>query len=151
MDYRKYSEELLDLQIDCSGALNQITANTLIRGEDSLLLWLCRQDAAVFPTDIMHHFRLSSGRVANILKKKKKKGLRSTQKKGLITRCQYGDDLRRNCIRITDEGRAYASACREKILESQTAVLEGLSEKEAGNLAETFRRILQNVDEETVA
>ena len=37
MDYRKYSEELLDLQIDCSGALNQITANTLIRGEDSLL------------------------------------------------------------------------------------------------------------------
>lgn len=143
MDYRKYSEELLDLQIDCSGALNQITANTLIRGEDSLLLWLCRQDAAVFPTDIMHHFRLSSGRVANIL--------RSTQKKGLITRCQYGDDLRRNCIRITDEGRAYASACREKILESQTAVLEGLSEKEAGNLAETFRHILQNVDEETVA
>ena len=143
MDYRKYSEELLDLQSDCSGALNQITANTLIRGEDSLLLWLCRQDAAVFPTDIMHHFRLSSGRVANIL--------RSTQKKGLITRCQYGDDLRRNCIRITDEGRAYASACREKILESQTAVLEGLSEKEAGNLAETFRRILQNVDEETVA
>ena len=143
MDYRKYSEELLDLQIDCSGALNQITANTLIRGEDSLLLWLCRQDAAVFPTDIMHHFRLSSGRVANIL--------RSTQKKGLITRCQSGDDLRRNCIRITDEGRAYASACREKILESQTAVLEGLSEKEAGNLAETFRRILQNVDEETVA
>ena len=91
----------------------------------------------------MHHFRLSSGRVANIL--------RSTQKKGLITRCQYGDDLRRNCIRITDEGREYASACREKILESQTAVLEGLSEKEAGNLAETFRRILQNVDEETVA
>ena len=143
MDYRKYSEELLDLQIDCSGALNQVTANTLIRGEDSLLLWLCRQDAAVFPTDIMHHFRLSSGRVANIL--------RSTQKKGLITRCQYGDDLRRNCIRITDEGRAYASACREKILESQAAVLEGLSEKEAGNLAETFRRILQNVDEETVA
>ena len=143
MDYRKYAEELLDLQIDCSGALNQITANTLIRGEDSLLLWLCRQDAAVFPTDIMHHFRLSSGRVANIL--------RSIQKKGLITRCQYGDDLRRNCIRITDEGRAYASACREKILESQTAVLEGLSEKEAGNLAETFRRILQNVDEETVA
>ena len=143
MDYRKYSEELLDLQIDCSGALNQVTANTLIRGEDSLLLWLCRQDTAVFPTDIMHHFRLSSGRVANIL--------RSTQKKGLITRCQYGDDLRRNCIRITDEGRAYASACREKILESQAAVLEGLSEKEAGNLAETFRRILQNVDEETVA
>ena len=143
MDYRKYSEELLDLQIDCSGALNQVTANTLIRGEDSLLLWLCRQDTAVFPTDIMHHFRLSSGRVANIL--------RSTQKKGLITRCQYGDDLRRNCIRITDEGRAYASACREKILESQAAVLEGLSEKEAGNLAETFRRILHNVDEETVA
>ena len=143
MDYRKYSEELLDLQINCSGALNQVTANTLIRGEDSLLLWLCRQDTAVFPTDIMRHFRLSSGRVANIL--------RSTQKKGLITRCQYGDDLRRNCIRITDEGRAYASACREKILESQAAVLEGLSEKEAGNLAETFRRILQNVDEETVA
>ena len=143
MDYRKYSEELLDLQINCSGALNQVTANTLIRGEDSLLLWLCRQDTAVFPTDIMRHFRLSSGRVANIL--------RSTQKKGLITRCQYGDDLRRKCIRITDEGRAYASACREKILESQAAVLEGLSEKEAGNLAETFRRILQNVDEETVA
>ena len=134
MDNQRRSREILDLQIRYGGTLNRITTRSLIRGEDSLLLWLDGQEGEVFPTDIMRHFCLSSGRVANILK--------SAQKKNLIRRHQSGEDLRKNCIMITTEGKAYAHSCRSRVLQAQEEMLACLTPKDADALVNAFRELL---------
>ena len=134
MDYRECSEELCQLYIDYAGVMNQTMDSVSAQGETGLLLWLSRRGQAAYPMDIARHFRISSGRVANILRK--------LEEKELVERRQDKEDLRRISISVTLAGREFAERYYAQKREEHEKILRLLSEKDAQNLLRMIRQIL---------
>lgn len=139
MDYKQLSDELCQMHITYAGAINQALDRISAKGEDGIVLWLGQRKQDTFPTDIVKHFHLSPGRVANILK--------VLEQKGAIVRSPDPEDGRKVQVRLTEKGKAYARECYTGMVEQHTWLLETLGEKEAVHLARIMKQVLRMVEQ----
>ena len=138
MNFTQMSEELCQLHIRYAGAMNQMLDGISARGEDGVVLWLYQRGQETFSTDVIQHFHLSPGRVANILKK--------MEQKKLVERRKDAEDQRKARILLTEEGRAYADQSYAEMVEEHRAILEALGGEEAEQLLRLIKHILTMVD-----
>ena len=74
MKTEQIAEELNQIQITHAKAFSRLADMFTLNGETGVLIWLNQQQREVFAIDIIDHFGLTAGRVANIVKKPEQKG-----------------------------------------------------------------------------
>lgn len=134
MDSRKLAENFCGMQISDASELNKIAQILQIRGEDGILLWLAKQEKGAFAIDIIKHFDLTPGRVANIMKK--------LETKKYVTRKTDGEDQRKAAISLTAAGRKHAARVEEEEITAIQAVLEQVGTKDADAFVEVLQKVV---------
>ena len=87
-----------------------------------------------YAVDVVEHFGLTPGRVANIIKK--------LEERNYIERCQDPVDQRRSRILLTEEGRLCADGLYARMNAAHTQVLQALWEEDAEQLLRLMCRCL---------
>lgn len=105
---------------------------TSSRGENEVLMALFHAGGSLTPGEIGSCAHVSSSRVANIL--------RSLEEKGLVTRAHSSEDRRLVNVSLTREGRAEATARRERRLDAMAGYLRDLGDADARNLLRIVRK-----------
>lgn len=137
MDARVLAREYLELIGSLVGNPPFNEVQEFSRGEMMALRVLEVADAdgrQVTPGDLSEHLRLSTARVANLLK--------SLERKGLATRTHDDADRRRVFVGLTDEGRALAHKKSEEMAANADAFIRELGEDDAKELIRLLRRTI---------
>ena len=132
--YDELAEELLRELVGLVGALTPVMVNST-RGETATLMTLSRAGAPMTPGQLGEHARVSSARVANIL--------RALEEKGLVTRTHSAADRRSVEVSLTDAGRAEAERIRA---ERTKTVARYLSELGTDDATQLLRIVGRTVD-----
>lgn len=138
MDIVILANELSQMHIDYAKLLAQIANALCANGETGVLLWLSQQEKAVYATDIIEHFGLSPGRVANILKR--------LEQQQLIERQADADDQRRLHISLTEKGISCANAFYDQMNSCHAHMLEALGQEDAAEGMRILRRVISLVN-----
>ena len=85
-------------------------------GIQAILKYLCATDEKVTPGRISEHMKVSTARVAVLLKK--------METKGLIERVRDPEDGRGVVVKLTDDGRRTAEAFRENIYRTTAEMID---------------------------
>ena len=133
MDARALANSLLQdfaaLARDGAGhSLRDVSA-----GEMGVLGYIHYAGGGVTPSDISREFRISTARVANILK--------ALERKGYIERRNDMTDRRKSRVFATEEGRIITKKCIDDAVNHTQTVLELLGEKDAEETVRLLRRI----------
>lgn len=139
MDVDRLAKELSQMHIDYAKLLTQIANALSINGETGVLLWLNQQEKDIYAIDIIEHFRLTPGRVANILKK--------LEQRQLIKRQEDGEDQRRSRISLTEKGILRANTLYMQMNAGHAQVLTALGQKDAVEGVRILKRIISLVDD----
>ena len=139
MDLQKTAEELSQMHIDQARFLAQMGNAISASGEPGVLLWLSQRTRDTYAIDIVEHFGLTPGRVANIIKR--------LEQRGYIERTQASDDLRKACISLTDTGRERAKSFLEEMNAGHAQLLEALGEEDAENAMKILQKIISLIDQ----
>lgn len=139
MDVDRLAKELSQMHIDYAKLLTQIANALSINGETGVLLWLNQQEKDIYAIDIIEHFRLTPGRVANILKK--------LEQRQLIKRQEDGEDQRRSRISLTEKGILRANTLYMQMNVGHAQVLTALGQKDAVEGVRILKRIISLVDD----
>ena len=125
MTYREMAEELMRMHFSDFGAVpNGMAGASSAPGEDSVLFTLYHcEDGCLNPGDLAEKLHLTSGRIANILKR--------LEEKGLIVRKPGEHDRRRIAVCLTDLGERRARSYEEAFIDRAEAMLSGLGEEDA--------------------
>ena len=111
MHHDDIASELMDVCLSQSKGASAFADAISLRGEDSMLLYLLRADARVSAGDLSAGLGLTSGRVANII--------RRLEEKGLVNRENDACDMRRVMVGLTESGKAAAEmrleGCRQRL------------------------------------
>ena len=142
MDMTQQLHELCELHITYAGVLNKVADGISARGEDGIVIWLNMRKSIAYPTDIVNHFCLSPGRVANVLK--------TLEQKQLVTRTHSADDHRKVCVQLTEKGKVYAQKCYDDLLDAHRGILEKMGEEESELVLKLVNRILKAVGKEYI-
>lgn len=102
-------------------------------GERGVLFWLCSEKTAPRAVDIIEHFGLTAGRVANILK--------MLEKQGCVDRVTDEHDRRVMRIHVTEKGRTRAAEDFRKIEEHWTQLIHRLGEEDAAEMVRLLSRV----------
>ena len=102
-------------------------------GEMGILGYIHYTGGGVTPTDISREFRISTARVANVLK--------ALERKRYIERRNDPADRRKSRIFATQEGRTITERCIADAVRHTQTVLELLGEKDAEETVRLLRRI----------
>lgn len=122
------------MHIDNARLLARIANALSAGGESGVLLWLSQRDGETYASDIVEHFGLTAGRVANIVKQ--------LERRQFITRQTDAADLRRARILLTEEGAAYAARLYREMIESHACLIEALGEEDASQWIRLFGRLI---------
>ncbi|MBQ8151307.1 MAG: MarR family transcriptional regulator [Firmicutes bacterium] len=114
--------KLSQIQIDQARLLSQMSQFFSKSGETGVILWLSQRKTPAYSVDIVDHFGLTPGRVANIIKK--------LEEHGYILRQQDDEDLRKAHIILTPEGKEIARAEFERMNSSNGKIVEELGEED---------------------
>ena len=109
-------------------------------GEMGVLGYIHYTGGGVTPTDISRQFRISTARVANVLK--------ALERKRYIERRNDPADRRKSRVFVTAEGRAITEKCIDDAVSHTQTVLELLGEKDAEETVRLLRRIRTVHDEQ---
>jgi len=139
MDINRLAEKLSQMHIDDAKLLTQIANALSANGEMGVLLWLNQQEEDIYAIDIIEHFGLTPGRVANILKK--------LEQRQLIGRQQDVEDQRKFRIFLTEKGISRANALYEQMNDSHTRILAALGHEDALEGMRILQRIISLVNE----
>lgn len=134
MKTEQIAEELNQIQITHAKAFSRLADMFTLNGETGVLIWLNQQQRDVFAIDIIDHFGLTAGRVANIVKK--------LEQKGYLTREHNITDLRKSLIRLTKSGMDYADEQYAQMHGNHIRIVESLGEEEAVTMLRLLNRIL---------
>ena len=104
-------------------------------GERGVLLWLCAEPEDVCASDIVDHFGLTAGRVANIL--------RMLEKRGCIERRADAVDHRILRIVVTEEGRTRAAEEMQELTGQWSKIIQRLGRKDSEKLLRLLQRMLE--------
>lgn len=139
MDKQKTVHEMNQIHIDHAKQLTQIANALSSSGESGVLLWLNQQEEDVFATDIIDHFGLTPGRVANIMKK--------LEDKGYVFRQHPNDDLRRSYIRLTETGRDFAEKLYQQMSENNENIINAFGEEQTLICLQNLRDFIARMDD----
>ena len=123
MKTRELADSLTKLHIDVPKQLSQTAQFLSTSGETGVMLWLGQREIATYAIDIVDHFGLTPGRVANIIKK--------LEERGYIARQQDAEDMRKSAIVLTERGREYAKEQYEALTDSHLALIQRIGEDDA--------------------
>lgn len=139
MNVDKLSKEFSQMHIDKARLLTQMANALSISGEVGVLLWLSQRSEDTFAVDIIDHFDLTPGRVANIVKK--------LEQKGYIERLQSSDDQRKARIFLTAKGISRANELFSEMNAGHARLIDALGEEDALQTMRILRRIISFIDE----
>ena len=122
------------LHIENARGLTKLSYQFVSSGESGVLLWLREQKDEIFAVDIIDHFGLTPGRVANIVKK--------LEERGFIERQHSFQDLRKYCIRLTESGRNQAEKLYAEMTQIHQQFIEILGEEESLHALSIMNKIL---------
>ncbi|AGC68849.1 transcriptional regulator MarR family [Thermoclostridium stercorarium subsp. stercorarium DSM 8532] len=134
MDIDSMAVELSQMHIDNAKLLTQIANALSMSGEMGVLLWLSQQKSRTYATDIIKHFGLTPGRVANILKK--------LEQRQLIVRHEDTVDQRKFCILLTKKGVMYANELYSQMNDGHARILAALGQEDASEGLRILKRVI---------
>lgn len=134
MNIEQAAEKLNQFQIEHAGVLSRMANSLEAGGETGVLLWISRQQNEVFAIDVIRHFDLTPGRVANIIKK--------LEEKGYIERRQNTEDLRKSFIRITETGKQQSDRIYMQMNEKHIQILAALGEEDCSQTMRILHRLI---------
>ena len=139
MNIEKLTDELNQIHIDQAKQLSQIANALSSSGETGVLLWLRQQQGDVFAVDIIEHFGLTPGRVANIVKK--------LESKGYISRQHTFEDLRKSSICLTDSGTVYADELYRQMSSNHKNIINSIGEEKILESMENLKKLIALMDD----
>ncbi len=123
MTTEELSKQFTKLRIDHAKQLIRIGKALSSNGEQGVLLWLDQRSQETYAIDIIEHFGLTAGRVANIMKR--------LEERGFVRRVQDGGDLRKVRIEMTASGRAHAEEITENLNREHQRMVQEMGEEDA--------------------
>ena len=139
MDIDRLAKELSQMHIDYAKLLTQVANALAASGEIGVLLWLNQQEKDAYAIDIIEHFGLTPGRVANILKK--------LEGRQLIGRQEDVKDQRKLRIFLTKKGISRANELYEQMNNGHARMLTALGREDALEGVRILKRIISLVSE----
>ena len=106
---------------------------TSVQGRVLFFLWVNRDKPAVNQRDIEAHLALRCSTVAGLI--------------GLLTRVQSRTEGRRNCLALTEKGRALYHDVEGVVRAIEARLLEGMSGAETEQLRELLGKVLHNLEQ----
>ena len=134
MEDNRLTEQLVQMHFEHLKELYRLSDAVIAQGEDGVLLCLYHVNRSMLPGEIMARMGLTTGRVANIL--------RRLEEKGLVLRLQDADDRRRVHVSLTDAGAEAAKALHVDFSRRQGALLGYLGEEDAREALRLLGRCL---------
>jgi len=134
MDIDSFSKEISQIHIDYAKLLSKVASNLSASGEQGVLLWLNQRNCDTYAIDVINHFGLTPGRVANIIKK--------LEQRGYIQRIQDSEDLRKARILLTELGETYSDELYTQMNISHRHLIESLGEKDSAEWVRLIRRLI---------
>ena len=138
MKTEQIAEELNQIQITHAKAFSRLADMFTLNGETGVLIWLNQQQREVFAIDIIDHFGLTAGRVANIVEK--------LEQKGYLTREHNITDLRKSLIRLTKSGMDYAEKQYTQMNKNHMSIIEALGEEDSATMLRLLKHILSQLE-----
>jgi|AntAceMinimDraft_18_1070375.scaffolds.fasta_scaffold00541_16 DNA-binding MarR family transcriptional regulator len=138
MDYNKLTDEHMKDMFLRKPLLKK--ANDMSKGEIGALLYLGRENNNALAGEISARMKITSGRMASILK--------SLDKKGYISKRKGKEDCRQTIVSITVEGQDFLEKDRKLIFSSIRNLLVFLGEEDAKNYVRINKRLVEKFDKE---
>jgi len=127
------AKRLVDLHLAANAEANRIASSILLRGEDSVLLWLHRHGGSANASQLAEDTHLTSGRIANIL--------RRLESKGYVQRRQDTDDHRRVSVGITERGKDRVMAVYQRLLGYSKRLLQEMGTSDFDQLCHSLAQV----------
>ena len=134
MESDRLTELLIQMHVDHLKELYRLGESLVAPGEEGVLLCLYREERSMLPGEIMGRMGLTTGRVANIL--------RRLEEKGLVLRLQDGEDRRKVHVSLTEAGADGAEKLHRDFVAKQQALLDYLGESDARETVRLLGRCL---------
>ena len=126
MEQGSLTEQLVQMHFLRWKELAYLSGSVFVQGEDALLLFLNHFRRPVLAGELADKLGLTSGRVANILKR--------LEEKDQIRRMQDGEDRRRVFVSLTETGKALSDEKYQNLVRQHHDLLEFLGEENAREL-----------------
>lgn len=133
MSMREDALEFLQKLSQCRAAAFFDDVDLLQKGSCFVLAYLEQSSGEVIAGDLAKELRVSTARIAALLKK--------MEKNGLITRHSSPSDARKTIVTITPKGAAYANQEREQLLSKAELLIEKVGKRDLDELIRIFWKI----------
>ena len=134
---KQLAEELTRLHFENLSEVNRLESMVSNRGEDGVVLCLYSSERPLLAGELGEQTGLSTGRIANILRK--------LEEKGLVRRMQ--GELDRRCVHVslTEQGSTYAQGLKNSAIQAHGELLERLGSTDATEFVRIMRRCIRSV------
>ena len=133
MDNQKLAEQICRMNIENLRQISRLSQAALAQGEDAVLMSLYFWDRPVFAGEFIEKLGLTTGRIANILKK--------LEEKRYINRTADREDRRRVYVSLTESGRQHAERRYEAMFRVHRELLDRLGPEDAMELMRILGRL----------
>ena len=134
MNKQEMVKEMNQMHVEHANSLSKLSKMLDSSGENGVLLWLRENGDEVFAVDIIEHFGLTPGRVANIVKK--------LQERGYIERHQNFQDMRKVHITLTESGRSHAEDLYNQLGTKHMQIVDALGEEDAEQIIRIMNKVI---------
>lgn len=132
------AEELLQQLNSHRSELSFLWDKTPVQGEDGVLICLYDQDGPMLSGEIMEQMALTTGRVANILKR--------LEEKDLVRRSIDSMDRRRVYVSLTDAGFRRGKELHTQSVERLRRLLEYMGERDSQEYVRLLQRFFRALE-----
>ncbi|MDD3183739.1 MAG: MarR family transcriptional regulator [Anaerostipes sp.] len=133
MNQREVAIEVLDkMQGSCPNQLFQ-KINDFDHGIIFVCMYLDCQEQEVIAGDIANEMKVSTARVATLLKK--------MEQRHLIRKYHSPKDARKTVVEITEEGKSFVEGKREKAISKMEHIIDEVGKEEMEVFIETLHKI----------
>lgn len=139
MSTREDASEFLQKLRQCKAAAFFDDVDLSQKGACFVLAYLERSSGEVIAGDLAKELRVSTARIAALLKK--------MEKNHLIMRRSSPSDARKTVVTITPEGAAYAAREREQLLSRAELLIQKVGKRDLDELIRIFRKIKAALDD----
>ena len=135
MSCERQAAELSELHFLYSKELLEEIFRSDTQGEERVLTYLFKKQEPALSGELSHALRMTSGRMANILK--------ALEKKKYVTRLSSRDDRRKVLVYLTEAGTHYIQPLYQQTLLDHQQLLEQMGESDATEFLRLIRKAIQ--------
>ena len=135
MDYQAMAERVCRMSFSHMRDLYRLCQSMAAQGEDAVILCLYLTNRPMFAGEFLEKLGLTTGRIANILKR--------LEEKSLVTRISDREDRRRVSVSLTEAGRQQAERQYLQSVQNHRELLAYLGEADAQELIRILSRALE--------